>query len=566
MSAGSCYDSLRVTESVKPDTPDFTCKDRQFVDIYDNNNLSYNGGQVTFDLQSLVNSHRFLDLKSSYLTIPLTVNVDISGVGNTMHSDAVNAFAVSLKNGTHQLINGLTVNLANQSVLNLQQFTNIPATYQLLSTWNDTDQEVFGPSVNFHKDNGQSMTWSSTLGEVNNSIALATAPTLANPNPINNGRLKRVTKNWALPVNNATYVSNTTPNVLGNSMLGQALARTNLTEVQRSIVDVGATVTTRLSFQILAQVYLKHIADLFDKMPIHRGALWQMTFHTHLPYNYSQVLAATSLQPNAAPSVLQAANGFCPFMISQPAPSSGLLTGLSIAGTATGTLSFTSNIGNSMQSTCVLHCAMMDLENSVSAAYIANPRRRVVYRDFVRHAPGPLQNVVPLAAARANISAGIAKPRGLLIFPHLATQGAGAPGNGSYNVPSLMSPWSSCGGTTAYGAVLNSFNVQVNGANIYEKNIRYRYDHFLREQFGVLSPSGNGVDGMRVGLLDEMDFNSAHGWIYVNLERHPKANDNVPASIDIEITNGSQMVMNYMTFVFYEREFEIDSFTGKLVI
>jgi len=546
MSAGSCYDSLRITESVKPETPDFTTKDRQFVDVYDTNGLNYTSGQVTFDLQALVNSHRYLDLKSTYLTIPLTLTLTVGGT--TMPSTAVNAFAASLKNGNHQLINGLTVNLANQSVVNLQQFSNIPMTYNILSVWNETDEQLLGPSIGFAKDGGQSMTWTAANGEFNNNVSVATAATPLNPYPVNEGRAKRLSRGWAVPVAGTAVVPS-------GSMAATALNKINLTDTQRSFVDVQVS-NTQIRFEIMANIYLKHLHDLFDKMPIHRGALWQMTFHTHLPTTYACTMAAFA--QNASPSINQTPYGFNPFMITTPIAAD--TTGFQTVATPT-SITFASSISNSMQSTCVLHCAMMDLENSVSAAYIANPRRRVVYKDFIRNSPSGLQNVPAGASMRANLTAGIAKPRGLLIFPHLASGS-----NGTNGVSALASPWTSCGGTTAFGAQMTNFNVQVNGANIYEKNIRYRYDHFLREQFGVLSPSGNGVDGMRVGLLDEQDFNGCHAWVWVNLERHPKANDNVPAAIDIEITNGTQLTMSYMCFIFFEREFEIDSFTGKLVI
>jgi len=557
MSASSCYDSLRMTESVKPETPDFTAKDRQFVDLYDNNNGSYTGGQITFDGQSLVNSHRYLDLKSSYLTVPITATLTVDTTTIAGAAGAANAFAVSLKNGSLQLINGLTVNLANQSVINLQSFSNIPATYKILSTWTDSDQETYGPSMNFWKDDGQSCAWNASHGELNNAVGIV-AQTLANPWPTNGGRRMRLMRNWVTPVNQGGTS-------LAPGAMGASQDLTTLTTAQRSVVTVNSGTPTTLVFNINAQIPLRYLHDLFDKMPIHRGALWQFTFHTHIPSTFTQTMTAdandTHVIKAVAPTVNNTMNGFCPWMISPPGKSTGV-SGLAITATSLDyNVSLETRVGNSQTSTCVLHCAMIELENSVACSYIANPRRRVVYTDFIRNPPNALQGVPAGNTVRANITAGIAKPRGLLIFPHLATGE-----NGTVGPSALSSPWSSCGATTASGAFLNNFNVQVNGANIYEKNIRYRYDHFLREQFGVLSPSGNGVDGMRVGLLDEMDFNSSYGFVYVNLERHPKANDNVPAAIDIELTNGSKQKMSYMCFILFEREFEIDSYTGKLVI
>ncbi len=547
MSGGSCYDSLRLAESVKPDVPDFTTKDRQFVDVYDTNNNNYQSGQVIFDLQALVNSSRYIDFKSSYLTIPLTVTLTLQG-GNTFTTDAAsNAFACGLKNGSLQLINGLSVNVANQSVINLQSLSNIPITYNILSTFSNEDAELYGPSFNFAKDGSGSTVFSATRGEINNNVSY-TAATLDNPEPVNVGRRTRTTHNGVIPTNGTNSIGT----------YNGTVAQAQLLNMGKSFVNVNGG--TSLVFIINAQLPLRYCHDLFDKMPLHRGALWQMTVHTHVPYSYRQRFEATTLDIDQAPTTNNSLNGFCPFMLSTPGDS-GDATGFEMTGTAGGHVVLEAAIGNSHSTSCVMHVAMFDLENSVAAAYIANPRRRVVYKDFLRAFPAGLQAVAANDSARANLTSGIARVRGLLIFPHLPTNQ-----NGTYGVAALQSPWSTCGATTAIASYLKDFNVQINGANIYEKNIRYRYDHYLREQFGVLSPTGNGVDGMRTGLINEQDFNTAYGYVYVNLERHPKANDNVPASIDIEFTNAGSKTTAYMCFIIFEREFEIDSFSGKLVI
>lgn len=558
MSASSNYDSLRMTESVRPDVPDFTAKDRQFVDIYDSNNGSYTAGQITFDCQSIVNSNRFIDLKSSYLTVPFQIVLSLSA--STFAADAVNAFAASLKNGSYQIINGMTINVANQTVVSLQSMNQIPVTYKILSTWSSEDQENFGPSMNFWKDNMSSGTWDSAAGEINNSIAF-TAQTLANPYPSNTGRQSRVLRNWATPTNGSAVLP-------ASSLAATSLNAGNLNSVQKSFVVCGNT--TSITFNINAQIPLRYLHDLFDKMPVHRGAYWQMTFHTHLPGQsvipYQGAATANSTYPAATAGSNTWPNQYCPLMVTLPS-SSTTQTGSAITSTtAAFNLTASASITNAQATQCVLHVAMLELENSVSCSYIANPRRTVVYQDFLRTSPSAFINVAPNQSQRANITAGIAKPRGLLIFPHLTNNGVTGSVASALAGSALQSPLTSCGGTTAYGAYLNNFNVQINGANIYEKNIRYRYDHFIREQYGVLSPSGNGVDGMRVGLLDEQDFNTMGGFVYVNLERHPKSNDNVPASIDVEITNGANVTMSYMCFVFYEKEFIIDSYTGALII
>jgi hypothetical protein len=70
--------------------------------VTDSNNSSYPNGQVTFDLSTLSNSGKYIDFTSSFLTIPLVLNVNLTTTGG---AQAENAFVASLKNGYHQLIN-----------------------------------------------------------------------------------------------------------------------------------------------------------------------------------------------------------------------------------------------------------------------------------------------------------------------------------------------------------------------------------------------------------------------------------------------------------------------------
>ena len=59
----------------------FEFSSRQYTYIPDRNSGSYPNGSVVFDLASLANSGKFWDPRQSFLTIPLVMNLNVSGGG-----------------------------------------------------------------------------------------------------------------------------------------------------------------------------------------------------------------------------------------------------------------------------------------------------------------------------------------------------------------------------------------------------------------------------------------------------------------------------------------------------
>ena len=70
---------------------EFVFKNEQFFTVNDNNNGSYQSGQVTFDLNTFANSNRFFNAKNSYLLIPLSIGVQ-GAAGLFADADIPNAF------------------------------------------------------------------------------------------------------------------------------------------------------------------------------------------------------------------------------------------------------------------------------------------------------------------------------------------------------------------------------------------------------------------------------------------------------------------------------------------
>ena len=137
--------------------------------VQDQNNGSYANGQVVFDLATLSNSGKYIDFQNSFIVVPLVMNLNLTG---STAVSAENAFAASLKNGFHQLINSMSVEIANCQVVNLTNMSNLDIHYRLLTTSSLEDERNFLPSINFAKDTAESINYfeaasATGLGECN---------------------------------------------------------------------------------------------------------------------------------------------------------------------------------------------------------------------------------------------------------------------------------------------------------------------------------------------------------------------------------------------------------------
>jgi hypothetical protein len=113
---------------------------------------------------------------------------------------------------------------------------------------------------------------------------------------------------------------------------------------------------------------------------------------------------------------------------------------------------------------------------------------------------------------------------------------------------------------------MTNFQVALSGQNLFAQPIQYRYDHFLQEKFGVGALDGNAQDGLRRGLISEFDFNTAYGYVNINLSRKLPESDEIPKYVSVSFKNRSLKRMSYIMYLFFEKEFQIDTLSGQIVI
>jgi hypothetical protein len=564
-------DETTFQHSLDPQQTEFEFSNRQFAWLPDSNNSSYANGQIVFDCASLANSGKFIDWSQSYLTIPLVLDVNLSAATT---ASVENVFAASLKNGYHQLINSLSVEITNNSVVNLCNFSNIKINYDLLSTCSREDELNFLPSLNFVKDTAESLIYrkdatSAGYGETNNIIA----QTVFNPTSgwgktaftQNQGRLQRMV--------NTSFDPSTTLNALTSNYTSQ-------TATTLAVKNYATQNTTDMVYYILATIPLKVIHDIFKKLPLTKGMYARIIVNTNS--NCSATLASNAAGTVFVNHTSSTQNGVLPFMISpvSAAGTGGTGFAVSAAGattiTATMAIAKVSTFSHAITQARIYAC-LYEMSPIYEEKYFQMvPTKKILYNDILQFFS---QGISPGGQVNQILTNGISRPRALLGVPFLSAQTngtndirtntftAGTNITGTSVFSTMSSAFTSSPATCCPYHTCSNFNVLVSGVALYQSNYQYKFEHWLQEVRGSNALNGGLSLAMSSGLLSQTDYENGYGFIYVDLSRKTgQASDDISRSIQVQLTNTSSCYVDYVWFIIYEREITISTSTGALVI
>jgi hypothetical protein len=255
-------DQFTLQSSLEEQSSDFLSQNKQYVYITDSNSGSYNGGQVTMEMSSIANSGKYFIANESYISIPLVTTLYAID-GNFKNDTPENNFAVSLKNGFTSIISSIQVEVTNNSVVSVMNYSNVMLNVNQLTEQCLDTQNNYGSSIGFHKDDVLGTTYESEpsprgLGECNNTIkASLFDPSLGygkSDFSENKGRLQRM------------KTSSYDPLLSGESM--NSLATTGKSYGMRDGLAAGKIV----NFYSVAHLPLNLLSDFFAKLPLVKGA------------------------------------------------------------------------------------------------------------------------------------------------------------------------------------------------------------------------------------------------------------------------------------------------------
>jgi len=533
----------------KETSPDAPFKTRSFVYTTDTNNGSYPNGSISFDLATLSNSNKYIDFMNSFVTIPLVMTLNSAA----LTSNVENAFALSLKNGFHQLIDSIGVTITNNSVVNTTSFTNLDINYKILSQFSNDDAYLLKDTLGFSMDTPESIAFNAAatvnapIGEYNNLIVPVLSTVANGWGPAyctsNVGRLVRMKDTSFDP-------AAANPTAFTSAPICASVAKNYC---------ASSASTTSIIYHIMATIPLRFLHPIFVALPLCKGIYCTLTINTNTQCSSTTTTTAASLYGNVTNTLQRTC---IPYMISPNSTAGGVGLRMPAATLITAAIAIGKSLDgaatSAFMSNCRFYASMVEMEASHEEAYLMSmPSKKIKYNDI-------LQFQTTAVGANGNISQvltnQVARIRYLLGIPILDN-------SVNNNLNPMSSPFSSCPGTTAAYSHLSQFNILLSGSPVYPQNISYGYENYMSEIRGSGAINGGLTVGVNSGLLSKSDYESGYHYIYVDLSRKiSDADDNVGRSIQVIGTNNANKTMQYIWIVGYQREIEINVATGNLII
>lgn len=512
---------------------------KEYAWIPDMNGSSYNG-QITFDLSSLGQSQKWVNYSEAYIEIPYVIaakaSVDFTAAG------IITANTIGMKDGFHQIIDSIAVEINGRTGVQVQNFTNFHTQFKLLTSSSFDDIFKNGATTGFFGDDVSTMTY--------NVVASANGVGYCNSNNSNFTNRKGQTTKFDVSAAN----------------LLPTIANAEAINAGRSYFKNDGAAAARIYYWVvMAQIRLSDITDLFAKMPICKTTDIRLT----ITYNSSQVVVnCVNVGDTLAVGSYQQISGHtCPFMLSP------------FTVPADGTLTIRSNVMKSglgenptlAVTNCRLYVPIYKPSDSVSLAMIQSfPTSVVEYLDIYTY-------VVPEITAGQTfchtLTTGIVDPMYVVVIPLPKTNGLAGLGTATY-----QSIFDSCPGSSS-GIIIRDFNVQLAGINIFQSNQHYDFEQFNAELSKINAINGNMTLGFTSGIISYYMFQQGYRIYVADLSRKDSSQSNVTKSITITGVNTTVSIpevagppviaanpnsIELLCFVAYKKKIVIQTSTGIL--
>jgi hypothetical protein len=114
---------------------------KQWVNLLDEQNSSYGGGQSILSTSAISNSSKYANWMESYIHIPILMTLTSTLTDATALQTATNGgdFAYGLKSNVANLIDSVSVEINNSQVVQMSKMIGVYNNFKLLTSlnWND---------------------------------------------------------------------------------------------------------------------------------------------------------------------------------------------------------------------------------------------------------------------------------------------------------------------------------------------------------------------------------------------------------------------------------------------
>jgi hypothetical protein len=159
------------------------------------------------------------------------------------------------------------------------------------------------------------------------------------------------------------------------------------------------------------------------------------------------------------------------------------------------------------------------------------------------------------------VTNGLARMKRLICVPVVSSV---ANGSATQKFSPFISPFTT-EPSTCSPYLIQNFNVQMGGLNVYQSNRNYYYEIFLDEMNGKYGIESNLTTGMCSSRISLNDFNNTYGYLVVDLSRRAPEDNTVPISLQISGKVTSLLPLYMYFYIEVDKTVTIDLRTGQMI-
>jgi hypothetical protein len=164
------------------------------------------------------------------------------------------------------------------------------------------------------------------------------------------------------------------------------------------------------------------------------------------------------------------------------------------------------------------------MQPSYELQYLDRSQKKITYTDIVAF---PKLNVTD--DFNFLVTNGLARMKRLICVPTIAST---SNGSAAHKFSPCISPFSS-EPSTCSPYLIQNFNIQLGGLNLYQNGKNYNYETYLDEMSGIYGVQSNLMTGMCSSRISLNDYNNNYGYLVADLSRRAAEDDMVSISLQV---------------------------------
>jgi hypothetical protein len=588
MSDYQLADQFLYESSQKSDTSANVSNNKRVVALSDKNQGSYQSGTLEIDSASqLMGSKGLGSLRDSYITVPYPVSM--KNTGAAAMGAAVNRYCVGLKAGVWNVVDSLSFEMGNQSILSEADYKLYWNNIRAMTEWSSSDVQKQGADAFLSPDDWTSMSFSAAASSSGDGMCNNFTNTTASPGLLpeaqglseNVGFINRVYYN-PQPV---SMISSAGVEY-GLNSYGWPTTRSGVATTIAQQNGKGAFTTTGAAGTppVLAAAAAAQVAGvwyhmlkirLVDLHPIFKelDLVGNPQFKLKLKFNSGYCDIATTSTSMTLTSTTMTSGNTCPVMVASAATSNAMNGVLSASagsirvafGPLQNNITPFATAGQYYPfTTARLYMPFYDIANP--SAIINKPIKTIkfldVYAQYFKQKAGlGVLTTQQNAPFTLQLSASLKNIKNVSLTPFAETStGHFATAN---NTEQAQSPFDSAPWTFQPGSSIRNFQVQIGNDNVFSKTQDYDYESFNDEFRKLGAVNGGLTHEISNGLIDFQKWSTIQRVLTADCSRI--TNKDVPQSVQVSGVNGACQGTNLLVHVAHERELTYNQLTGEVL-